>query len=205
MALIKCPECKLDVSDKAETCPHCGLNISDYLEHSEQIIICPKCGSSNLFHSKDTCCICDTKVVNTHKLFSYKYDRDFSIKEKIIEESFDELKSLGLYDPEMHDIRLKVNRGMYTSLNPTDKEVALFEKYSKKLKEMREQDGFYKSQPTQSQPEQPKAPIVKCPNCGSTNTQRITATSRVAGVLTLGLASGSIGKQYKCKACKYKW
>ena len=24
MALIKCPECQLQVSDKAITCPHCG-------------------------------------------------------------------------------------------------------------------------------------------------------------------------------------
>ena len=24
MALIKCPECKKDISDKAEVCPNCG-------------------------------------------------------------------------------------------------------------------------------------------------------------------------------------
>lgn len=27
MALIKCPECNNEVSDKAETCPHCGIKI----------------------------------------------------------------------------------------------------------------------------------------------------------------------------------
>ena len=27
MALIKCPECKKDVSEHAETCPHCGLKM----------------------------------------------------------------------------------------------------------------------------------------------------------------------------------
>lgn len=27
MALVKCPECKLDVSDSAETCPHCGYRL----------------------------------------------------------------------------------------------------------------------------------------------------------------------------------
>ncbi|MEQ2827819.1 MAG: zinc-ribbon domain-containing protein [Anaerobutyricum hallii] len=25
MALIKCPECELQVSDKALSCPHCGF------------------------------------------------------------------------------------------------------------------------------------------------------------------------------------
>ena len=28
MALIKCPECELQVSDKAITCPHCGYPLS---------------------------------------------------------------------------------------------------------------------------------------------------------------------------------
>ena len=27
MALVKCPECKQDVSDTAETCPHCGYRL----------------------------------------------------------------------------------------------------------------------------------------------------------------------------------
>lgn len=29
MALIKCPECGHDVSDKAESCPNCGYKISE--------------------------------------------------------------------------------------------------------------------------------------------------------------------------------
>ncbi len=28
MALISCPECKKEVSDKAESCPHCGCPLS---------------------------------------------------------------------------------------------------------------------------------------------------------------------------------
>ena len=27
MALIKCPECKKDISDKAEVCPNCGYEL----------------------------------------------------------------------------------------------------------------------------------------------------------------------------------
>ena len=27
MALIKCPECNKNISDKAEACPHCGYNL----------------------------------------------------------------------------------------------------------------------------------------------------------------------------------
>ena len=29
MALIKCPECSKEVSDKAKTCPHCGYPLTN--------------------------------------------------------------------------------------------------------------------------------------------------------------------------------
>ncbi|MEG0513571.1 MAG: hypothetical protein RR653_12755 [Clostridia bacterium] len=45
----------------------------------------------------------------------------------------------------------------------------------------------------------------KCPTCGSTSISKITATSRFASVFAWGLASTSIGKQFKCEHCGYKW
>lgn len=47
--------------------------------------------------------------------------------------------------------------------------------------------------------------IPKCPMCGSTNIEKISTTSRAVSVATVGLASGKIGKQYKCKKCKHMW
>lgn len=41
MALIKCPECKSEVSDKAKSCPKCGCPIDDSVR-------CIKCGSKNV-------------------------------------------------------------------------------------------------------------------------------------------------------------
>ena len=41
MAMIKCPECGKDVSDKARSCPNCGNPI-------DTNVYCPKCGSSNV-------------------------------------------------------------------------------------------------------------------------------------------------------------
>lgn len=44
MALIKCPECGSDVSDKAPVCPKCGVDIA--LDNSnESANICPDCGN----------------------------------------------------------------------------------------------------------------------------------------------------------------
>ena len=45
MALIKCPECGNDVSDKAERCPHCGVSIASMFDI---VLCCPHCLSSRI-------------------------------------------------------------------------------------------------------------------------------------------------------------
>lgn len=50
MALIKCPECGKEVSDKANSCPNCGAVVKKkFCQHcgeriDEDCEICPKCG-----------------------------------------------------------------------------------------------------------------------------------------------------------------
>ena len=41
MALIKCPECGKDVSDKAKACIHCGYPLQKEIQY------CPYCGKEN--------------------------------------------------------------------------------------------------------------------------------------------------------------
>ena len=36
MAMIKCPECHNDVSDKAIACPHCGFGVKDYFDEKKR-------------------------------------------------------------------------------------------------------------------------------------------------------------------------
>lgn len=45
----------------------------------------------------------------------------------------------------------------------------------------------------------------KCPTCGSTNIQKISATKRWVSTGLFGLASSNIGKTMCCKNCGYKW
>ena len=51
------------------------------------------------------------------------------------------------------------------------------------------------------------ATSIRCPNCGSTNVKKISATKRLFSAELFGLASSSIGKQFQCmeKNCGYKW
>lgn len=54
-------------------------------------------------------------------------------------------------------------------------------------------------------PKQQNENKLKCPICGATDIERITTINRVASVAMVGIASGKIGKQYKCKKCKHLW
>ncbi len=53
MALISCPECGKQISDKAAACPNCGYPISPQPQQvqqpqQEEYLCCPRCGSREL-------------------------------------------------------------------------------------------------------------------------------------------------------------
>lgn len=48
MALINCPECGKQISDKAISCPNCGIPINQQSQQAEEYLCCPKCGSREL-------------------------------------------------------------------------------------------------------------------------------------------------------------
>lgn len=61
MALIRCPECNNEVSDRASICPHCGYPMSERIDsksnssnNGDRIILCPNCGAEN--SSNVLCC-----------------------------------------------------------------------------------------------------------------------------------------------------
>ena len=60
--------------------------------------------------------------------------------------------------------------------------------------------------PEQVEPEtpQPAQNVPHCPNCNSTNIQKISISRAISG-LTFGILSSNIGKTYQCNNCKYKW
>lgn len=52
MALMNCPECGKEISDKAVSCPSCGCPINQQSSNSdEEYLCCPKCHSKEL-HSE---------------------------------------------------------------------------------------------------------------------------------------------------------
>ena len=51
MAIIKCPECGRQISDKAPACPNCGVPIAG------KIVKCPQCGEI-YFKDQEMCPNC---------------------------------------------------------------------------------------------------------------------------------------------------
>lgn len=50
-----------------------------------------------------------------------------------------------------------------------------------------------------------QANVPRCPTCGSTDLKKIDALDWAISVSFLGLASGKIGKSFKCNHCGYMW
>ncbi len=74
-------------------------------------------------------------------------------------------------------------------------------KYNERRNKEKERMHQTDTQPSFSEPEC----IPKCPTCGSTNIQLISAASRFGSAVIFGLASSKIGKTMECKNCGYKW
>ena len=76
MALIKCPECDHNVSDKAEACPNCGFPISEYIVRDNSIqpsneTVLPVYNNKDVFeHSLET------KYTNETNSISYESPKD---------------------------------------------------------------------------------------------------------------------------------
>lgn len=60
MAIIKCPECGHQVSDKAATCPSCGVQIAG------RVMKCPECGTV-VFKDQELCPNCHYPLHQVHK------------------------------------------------------------------------------------------------------------------------------------------
>lgn len=228
MALIKCPECgRENVSDSAEMCPSCGFGIK---AHYEKIKIEEERReqAKRLEESKKKAEIEEKKrqeerIKNVPRLERPQLFApiitlifgslcillaiaDLNASEWEVERSISDGKG----DPHFQGvlflfmgiiiicvgIYLFVNRMKRYNLSKTN-----FEEYQKLV--IKEEDAMREIQ--QRQLEQKIANAIKCPNCGSINTKKISTSSRAASVAMVGVASSKIGKQFECKKCGYKW
>lgn len=221
MALIKCPECgRENVSDSAEMCPGCGYGIKAHFEKikqeklkEQQRIEYKKAKIKRDQEAKERE---QKRVRNVPKPERPVFSRGLIVYIVVATIFFSWLM---LYTPTLYNeepkggmwiLELLVFIGLpllvyLPNYNKKNEDYQLackdFEMYQKKI--IKEQDETLKRQ--QKELEQKIANAIKCPNCGSINTKKITTTSRVISTAMVGMASSKIGKQFECKDCGYKW
>ena len=78
MALINCPECGKEVSDRSEYCIHCGFPLKEYFEEKDnkenseeaKMAECPYCGHMNIV-GEDYCESCEMRLTEYRVLRSH--------------------------------------------------------------------------------------------------------------------------------------
>lgn len=61
MALIKCPECEREISDKSKVCIHCGYPLEEETNKTVVYIKCPECGTE-VSNDVDNCSYCGCPI-----------------------------------------------------------------------------------------------------------------------------------------------
>lgn len=182
MALIKCPECGKEVSDKASACIHCGYPLdvkkestTEYQKKNNSATELENRGTDNpvgTSQSKSgnggcltTLVICGIIIVLASVGFIKVYGAS----------------GIGVILVFAFAV-LFVGFFIHTWLTADPKEV--------KQNWDKEKYNDYK---------------FTCPMCGSHKVKKIGTMNRAASVAVAGLASSKIGKQYECDECQHKW
>lgn len=186
MALINCPECGKEISDRAEACPNCGYPIKKVKAEPSftGMNICPKCGEIN---RAIQCPLCGTEMVDCH----------------CTENEFVDIMLQG--DIVFNEWKKKL-REKYT----LDSQMFDEKEFSKREKV---DDGHHQEElqyMTQEEMDKPTQTTIthnipKCPTCGSANVEKISLGKKAFGSVMFGLFSSDVRKTMHCKNCDYKW
>ncbi len=193
MALIRCPECGKEISDKAPACIHCGYPLDQIGKDENKV---------------------DEDDRKLYKLILKSVPKKSKVKAIKIVNDINQKLSLA----EAKRIVDTIPQTVITGLIQSDAiklqkefiaigsvvEIIVDENTKSKvdiLSEIRFDEG--KQQERYVQIIEDSKP--RCPTCGSTNIQKITSTKRWLSTSFFGLASSDVGKTMECKSCGYKW
>jgi len=171
MALINCPECNKEISDKAVSCPNCGYPIQEVNKpkfSSTGYNVCPKCGY--ITDKVEKCQYCGTEMVDCHTS-SQDYFKMFV------------------------DQRWQWKQEMYNKyvVNSSEFDRDLF---NKRFQEEKSKYDYYASIPRR-----PSEPKVTCPYCKSTNTKKISSMAKATNIALFGIFGNKRKYQWHCNNC----
>ena len=214
MAIIKCPECgRENVSDSAESCPSCGYGIKAHFNaikakeerrrnEEERKAILQQLHEKRLADikqpekpkfSRGFIVYIIVASILISALFLFNYSKTY-IKKPLIGD-FLYLLAVFIGFPLIMYLPSYIKRVKNYEFAKRD-----FEAYKRQF--IKNQDDTTKHSELVAMKQMYDH---KCPLCNSTSIERITTLDRAISIGVTGLASGKIGKQYKCKSCKHMW
>lgn len=190
-----CPECKKEFPGDLRICPNCGFSLDD----KENILRLKEIArleieANDKLWFKDSLKLIVTFAIFSICFFILFYFIRFGLFSAGGILSF--LLTIGFLFSLYSD---------YSSKEKAKEELELAKKDYDKYKAQKDKEREAAKIRSAMDNARRAANHPKCPNCGSTNTVRITTANRMASVAAVGIASGKIGKQFECKNCKYKW
>lgn len=189
MALVRCPECgKEKVSDSAQSCPVCGYGIKAHYDKRAK-----KKQDKQIFEMRMN------QVAEPQKPKDNIYGIVIGIGGAVLSLFMcTQLMELGLIGfCVMIIIAIIFYNQHVKAMEQYQKDCELYKTDKKAYQRQKVQEEDFRRAVEALEP--------KCPHCNSTNIERISTIDRAVSVETVGLASGKIGKQYKCKNCKHMW
>ena len=170
---------------------------------SNFIMYCNKCGYVDIRHQHHTCPFCKKLLKASDRVFINKTIRYKEENEQIENDIFQRLvKGNKAFDASAYENRIQQMRQQEEEI-----EKYIFEPSESEIKAAIEQTKIIQEQlkvaRERASAEQANAP--RCPTCGNTDLKKIDALDRAISVSFLGLASGKIGKSFKCNHCGYIW
>ena len=197
-----CPNCNkkryLRFYEKSNKwmCLYCGEEYTSSGIHIEQTpqfyFICPKCGKTYLYtlfeHHKCNFCGYSSMIQTEYN--------DKTIESYIKNYPPSKLKALNEILREKYTLNSEYfDEEKYKQLILQEKEDAI--KNDDNQQELEFQQRQKRLAEESSKP--------KCPTCGSTNIEKISAGKKITGGLFFGLFSSDVRKTFRCKNCGYKW
>lgn len=215
MALINCPECGKEISDKAKVCINCGYPISrednKQFDNVNYLVIYH---IEHLYSSPD--CL-KRKKWNLCKGFGF-----FGWLNNNLENGYNNYIELDYYDCNRKLLYQKVKtkitkcseRGEnYANFHIDDDKDMFSLVNTKYIVEsgcdlpddlwLNGIDSLFNNNQKNNQTQNGNR--IKCPTCGSDSIVRISLTAKAVNTFAFGIFGTKRNKQFRCNNCKYEW
>ena len=161
---------------------------------------CYKCGYIDLGYGNRKCPFCNTTLRKTDYILNETIYNPDKIKQEIFKYYVENCTKFDLaaYNNRLQQLeheRQRSNNNKNDESTTATKSTT-YEQMMRSIEADREAEAK-----ARQAAEQANAP--HCPTCGSTDLKKIDALDRAISVSFLGLASGKIGKSFKCNHCGY--